>query len=683
MKRCLHHGPLELLMLSALAIPGLPNASGQAVDQLPAGSPPVAVLHLSDGGYAAGKLADSPRAGFLRWQAVGLVSPFEFSVSRVEAVHWPPPAVPPRPSGDFCFGLAAGDVLFGSLAALDETEVQLDIPRVGRVHVERTAIHRIYRWRDSADLVYLGPNGMAGWHDAAQNHPKAAAPITAKEARVVELQLANNILRAQGIGAAHPNAQPEAAPGPPPKTWHEESGQLLTDQAGAAIQGDFNLPAKANIEFELSWRNKPDFVLALGTSDQPESVKHAFRFEAWGGDLIVQRELPKEADLSVVQGIEPGPGRAHLQVYLDQKESKILVFSSSGRQLAHLEVGPLGSPVLPGIYLANLRGDLRLEWLRISKWTGDPPREVKVNEARIHRPDGSIVYGQVTRFDPASHEFVVRTASGESRVKDDQISSVIISLPGEEKPRAVRAVYHDGNRLSGDLLKIENGSLFMKIPGFKETVRLSLDGLRSLIAMAHPEIAPLSRDDSTGRLELDQVKLTGKLVDGSEQPGASCLVWKPLASDSASALKPGISGRVIYKEPPPQPPAQPDVNVPAGVHGQAQMRAMLIQQQRLQVLQARRAMLAQQQQQQPPGVGNMVLRFAQALAEQPAESSTPATSGNRCTSAMATSFPRSSPRSMPAVSGSTARFPPVTSSLTTRSRPSSSPPSSQTRQPSS
>ena len=111
------------------------------------------------------------------------------------------------------------------------------------------------------------------------------------------------------------------------------------NQEGASIHGDFGIPARASIEFEISWKKKPDFVFALGTSDQPESVKRAFRFEAWGGDLIVQRELEKEADLAVVQEIGSGPGRAHFQVYLDQENNKITIFSPLGKQLASLKVG--------------------------------------------------------------------------------------------------------------------------------------------------------------------------------------------------------------------------------------------------------------------------------------------------------------------------------------------------------
>ena len=156
------------------------------------------------------------------------------------------------------------------------------------------------------------------------------------------------------------------------------------------------IPAKASIEFEISWKTKPDFVFALGVDDKDMgTVKRAFRFEAWGGDLVIQRELETEADLAVVQEISPGPGRAHLQAYLDQEAGRILVCSQGGKQLASLKVGGPRSKAFPGLYLANLRGDLRLEWLRIGRWSGELPREVNVNQSRIHRADGSIVYGQV------------------------------------------------------------------------------------------------------------------------------------------------------------------------------------------------------------------------------------------------------------------------------------------------
>ena len=239
-----------------------------------------------------------------------------------------------------------------------------------------------------------------------------------------------------------------------------------------------------------------------------------------------------------------------------------------------------------------MRGDLRLEWLRISHWSGELPREVQVDQSRIHRSDGSIVYGQVTGFDSSSRTFVIRADSRETRIAENQISGVFLSLPTDETPRAIRAVYQDGTRLSGELESLANESLIMKVAGISETPRLPIAGLRSIVVLKREIDAPLPKSDLTGRLELDGLRLPGQLVDGRTEAGSSCLVWQPLGSEAASALKPGVSARIIYKEPP--QPAQPRV--------QAQNQA--------------RVMMAQRQAPPPLG-GGVVVRFAQALAEKP------------------------------------------------------------------
>ena len=96
----------------------------------------------------------------------------------------------------------------------------------------------------------------------------------------------------------------------------------------------------------------------------------------------------------------------------------------------------------------------------------------------------------------------------------------------------------------------------LKVPGVSEPLRLPIAGLRSLVAMGHPDAPPLATNRLTGRLELDGLRLPGRLVDGHAQAGASCLVWQPLGSETASALKPGVSGQIIYREPPPPAPRE-------------------------------------------------------------------------------------------------------------------------------
>ncbi len=503
-----------------------------------AADPPKApVLHLADGGFAAGELRDSSRPGVLRWQGAAFVAPFEFAVKDVNNVQWPPPATIARPAGDFCFELAAGDVLFGSLIGLDEQKAELNIPRLGRIHVDRTHLHRIYRWRDGADLIYLGPNGLVGWREPANQ-----------------------------------------------SNWREESGQPTTDREGASIRGDFGLPARAIIEFEISWKSKPDFVFALGVDDKDATVKRAFRFEAWGGDLVVQRELEQEADLAVVQEVKTGPGRTHLQAYLDQQEGRILVFSPSGAQLADLKVVGNKPAAQPGLYLANIRGDVRLEWLRIGRWNGEIPREARNDVARIHRADGSISYGSLTGYRPESKEFLLKTDKGESKIKEGEVSSVFLSLTRDQPPRMIRVVYQDGSRLSGDLVKVEGDALMIKVPGIEESPKLPIAGLRSLVMVARE--TGESTAATLPRLETDGIRLVGRLDEGREAPGVSCLVWHPAGSTTASPLRPGVSGKILYKEPPPRP-TSPSQNV-------------------------------NQRPQARGGVGGLALQFAQALAETPA-----------------------------------------------------------------
>jgi thiol-disulfide isomerase/thioredoxin len=512
-------------------------------------APAQPVLHLLNDGFVAGALRDSSDGSLLRWQSPLFAAPFEFSLAGVNAVHFPAPARDSKPVGDYCFELERGDVLFASLTSQNERELELDVSGIGRVHVQRSSVHRFFRWRDSADVVYLGPHGLAGWKASAAD------------------------------------------------VWREEFGHLTTSQE-ASIRGDFGLPARAVIEFEISWKKRPDFVLALGVGDDDKTVGQAFRFEVWGTDLVVLRELEREADVApVVSGVAgsstsgSSSGRAHLQVYLDQELGRCLVFSVEGSQLADLKVASETPRALGGIRLENKRGDLRLERLRIARWTGDLPREVRTDEPRVHLIDGSIVYGRVTGYDAATRQFVVQGKSGESKISADRLDSAFLSFPtesdpaaaresfrssakaapgklrGETRPAPARAVLHDGTQLSGDIVKVADGALWINSPAFKEPLRLAVRDLRSVIALRQ-DSALSGREAGTGKpgdqtdkesegrlgmLELDGVRLRGRLIDGQEELQASCLVWQPVGSALASALRQGVSGRIVYREPPPPP----------------------------------------------------------------------------------------------------------------------------------
>lgn len=509
----LRRPPCARLLLAGLclfALQSVISAGGAA----PA-PPPQAVLHLANDGFISGQLQENPRGAALRWQAPAFKSPFEFALSGVSAVHFPAPARLPRPTGEWCFELDQGAVLFGSLIGWNGDELEIDASRIGRIHVKASSVHRFYRSRDNGDVIYLGPSGLSGWQIS-----------------------------------------------PASKAWREDFGHLATDQEGFA-QGNFGLPTRAAIEFEISWKKKPDFVFALAVGDDDKSLKQAFRFEVWGSDLVVQRELENEADPAEIQSVGSGPGRAHLQVFLDQALGRCLVFSASGSKLAEIKVASPNPQVYGGVRLENVRGDVRLERLRIARWTGDLPREVRADQPRVHRTDATIDYGKITRYDATAREFVLRGEAGETRVPAARVDSVFLSFPVEGNPPPVRVGYHDGIHVGGELVKVADGALWMTSRSVKEPLRLPLDGLRSLIVV--PQETPSAEPDAAetlGTLELEGARLRGRLVEGQVEPGASCLVWHPVGSASASALLSGISGRIVFREPPPPPKPVPQTTQP-------------------------------------------------------------------------------------------------------------------------
>jgi thiol-disulfide isomerase/thioredoxin len=511
---------------------GLANVAPAADPAAPA------VVHLTDGGFVAGELRGSDDPKVLRWSSPFFARPLEFPLGAVKAVHYAA-AAPSPPAGEFCFELVNDDVLYGDLLAVTDDDFELNSARAGRLHLRRDHVRRLYRWK-GLDSVYLGPNGLAGWKD--------------------------------------PAATPQ---------WRDEGGQIVTDRPGATLFGDLGIPERAMIEVELSWKAKPDFVFALGVEDRDGADRHAFRLEVWDGDLVVVGESNRDADAALVQPVGSLGGQARVQVYLDQQQRRLIVLSRSGKTLATLTIGGGKPPVRGGVRLTNGKGDVRLQQLRVTRWNGLSPRDVRDDHARLHRTDGAIVYGQLAAFDPVSKQFTIRDGATDTPVSLEAVADVFLAPPpaagrapaDPPLPQTLRVVYRDGSRFSGTLTRVEDGRLALTCPGVKEPLRLPLAEARSLIPLPLPlaevrSLIPLPHGKGAdappaagraGRLELEGVSLKGRLVSDDAQPDSGRLVWHPDLARNASPLPPGLSGRIVYREPPPAPSVRPVNRLPVPV----------------------------------------------------------------------------------------------------------------------
>ena len=479
--------------------------------EAPASPAAAATLHLSNGDYVAGELRDCDRAGILRWQSTLFVTPFDFSLRTVNAVRFPAPAQRPRPNGPYCFELAGGDVLFGDLAGLSLQEAELDVPGLGPLRVQRSALRRMVHWQGEAGLIYVGPNGLSQWREQ-----------------------------------------------PPAGAWSQESGQVFTDREGASLVSEFGIPTQACIEFELSWTSEPDFVFAMGAGREQD--EQAFRLEVWDRHLVLLRETEEKADLASLQEITSGAGHCHFQVYLDQEHGRAAIFGADGRRLADLTVPDAHWRPGPCLRLINGHGNVWLEQLRVTRWNGQSPHEVQAGKSRLHRSDGSLVYGEIKQFDASAKEFLIAQDGLETRIKADAVESIVL-LPSDRTPssgsltRDTRVVFRDGARLSGNLRKAEKGQLWLSCPGIAEPLGVRATDLQTLVVLDGRK-PPSDAPGRNGRLEAEGLKLNGCLINGSERAGASCLVWRPHGSTTASPLKQGVSARIVYRDPPPQPSFQ-------------------------------------------------------------------------------------------------------------------------------
>jgi thiol-disulfide isomerase/thioredoxin len=465
------------------------------------------VIHLTNGDFVTGQLVDSNEP-VLTWQSPAFRTPFQFPIPSVASIQFFVPDKLVQPKGAYCIELAAGDVLYGSLIGLQGQEAVLETVEFGQLHLDRSLLRRMYRWHGGDELLFHGPSGLKGWQIIGGNN-----------------------------------------------SWREEAGNLISDKPNAIVRRDFGLPAQSRIEFELSWKTKADFELTVGMSDA-KTAQRAYRFEVWENHLVVQRETEKEADLASIKPIKPGPGRIHLQAFLDQTKGRMLVFSSSGKQVADLTVVGDKSRTYESLQLSNKSGDVRLERLTIGRWNGDLPRSVDADKSRIHGTDGSIAYGQLQSFDPEKREFVIDNNGKEERFAENRIQDVYFSEENAVAKRSVRAMQLTGQRVSGDLIRVEQNTIVLKSPGIREELRLPLVSLQTILSSdANTPVTgadPAAPASFTGQMELTGTSLRGNLAESTGGANEG-LMWKPSLSSVASPLKPGIAAKIVYRTPPPKP----------------------------------------------------------------------------------------------------------------------------------
>lgn len=458
-------------------------------------------LLLQNNDFLRGTLENTQAAGTLRFQSPLFQSPFEFPADIIAKLEFPDNQPQPREDQEYSFELSGGDILFGRLVALGESELEIDSPDFGRIHLQTSRLRRIARGVLGPDglrvpeLAYLGPNGLDKWDLLDAELPA-----------------------------------------------REENGAIVLDRPGSAVSSDVGLPLKAVIECELAWKAGTEFLFAFGVSKSDASVKKAFGIEVWEDDLVARRETDTEADVASIAKIaKDEDSSVHLLIFLNRIEGRMQVFSSEGKQLADLNVRELDPRLVTGVRLLSKKGTVRLSRLRVSHWSGELIPAVAWEKPRIHKADGTLVLGRPVRFDPEASQLIVKSEETETRIPLDQIANIFLpasSSANNPPPKlsGVSLFLANGSRVSGQFLGVQDAAIQIQPPGIKEQLASPFKQILSLNAWESSHRNPLARGNAV--LQTEGLQLRGKFSKPDSPPPSSQspLNWRPEMSHTSALL---------------------------------------------------------------------------------------------------------------------------------------------------
>jgi thiol-disulfide isomerase/thioredoxin len=547
-------------VLIAVLVCGAATAKVAHADDPPAAG----IMTLGSGDKLPGRFCPSEGAGSVRWQGTIFTAPFEFETRAISAIRFPAAEPPVETQGEFALELTGDDILSGRFIGWSGAAVRFESTHFGPLSIRPGAIRRLYRIDDNPLLVMHSLSGLAGWKEAVAGE------------------------------------------------WKEEGAHVWTDSEVAVLTGDFNLPDRAVVEFEISWTKPPNFVFAIGVDPTMvvDDRAHGWRFEAWNLVLAAVREQAGIADVDHIQDLPKEAGRIHLIAYLDQVAGEMEVFHVSGTPAGKIAVRSTNLPgergnadrTGRGIRLVNRHGDIRLERLRIARWNGLLPSSSVSGEARFElaAADGNIVSGEIVGLDADAGAFVIRDGDRERALPMKQVAAVELPVDPDAPKAEAFALLQDSTRVSGTVQEVHEDHIVVVNRDITEPLSVPLTMLRSLSFTQNGEAAELAKGEGrSGRLSVGGLTLAGCLAAGIERPDASCLVWHPDGSRTSSPLRRDASGRIVYRNTPPTRPEARQPNTP-------EHRAMQIRE-----LQVRQLIERQGRAERPPDPG----RFARLFLE--------------------------------------------------------------------
>ncbi len=467
------------------------------------------VTHLGD--RIPGRWLASANLETIDWQVEGFVKPFQFEPQYLAAIQVHHTTQAPPPVGTYRCELANGDVLQGTPIAISDDEFVLDVPSTGHVRIERSRLRKLAPWRGDGQSVNTTPMMLNGW---------------------------------QGSHEA----------------WSESAGRITAEEDGAELTTVLSLGSRSHFSIKLAWEGVPDFRIDFGSGYVTAEWDWGLRLETWQDQLVLVAEGPKEADLLFIKKLALQADGLTLSIYIDRRQQKILVTSETGKKIGEFAWEDGWNSKFR--VLARKKG-LHFYSATVTPWDGVSPMPYDAAQPSVRYKDGKVVNATVTSWNADSQEWTIapNASAAESpeaatapeaedqTVSSDQIESLTFAGTVDHNLGSVQAVFRNGMRLSGELIKFSDHAVWLSGIGIKDPISIPLSNLHSLGFLQNGD-PKIKKPSDSARLDMGNVSIAGRLISSPSTPQASTLVWKPDASKNASPIASNASGSIVYREPP-------------------------------------------------------------------------------------------------------------------------------------
>jgi hypothetical protein len=474
-------------------------------------APPAAfVLDLPDGGVLPGEFATfdavdgSPRETF-RWKAAPFVEPFEFRIDAITGIRAATSAKEAGKPAGFRCRLRGGDIIDGSLEGIDGEVIVLrptgsDEP----VRIDRRLVASIRRRGRGEGTGYVGPGSLVGWKQS------------------------------------------------PAGSWRDDAARLSSEVRNASISQDLSAPERARYDVALSWRELPEFVLAVAAGESQSQEPYRFELiqnvDGERAGFIIRQEK----GASSLEEVASGPlskKRIRMSLFVDVAAGRLAMALEGSDRVVETTIPP-GKPATPaGLFrLTLLSGDVCLESLRVSEWTSTNPSVEPPSETRIVVREGSGAVGEVRSLDSESGTLVIAGKESETTVRLDEIDA--IEFPGEpgaaggegvtDGKATIRLVGQFGGVLTGDLVSVSDQALRLTCRGITGSIQVPFTAISGIVVLA--AAPPPALPARAGTLVMGDARVPGCIVDAAAWGGG--LAWLPKGSLTASALAPVSKGNL-------------------------------------------------------------------------------------------------------------------------------------------